>query len=101
MAMTADGQPQRIRRRRRKAIEESDADPATPTAGLDGTSDLAEEAAEFRHMEEEAKRFEKLNRECPIPKPGGVIGSILGFDNDQARSGKGPSATSSGRNEEL
>lgn len=100
MAMTADGQPQRIRRRRRKAIEETDADTTTST-GPDGARDLAEEAAEFRHMEEEAKRLAKLNRECPIPKPGGVIGSILGFGHDQAPSGKEPSTASGGRNRDM
>lgn len=81
--MTADGQPQRIRRRRRKTQDQSgQTDAAATTTESDGTRELAVEAAEFRHMEEEAKRLAKLNRECPIPKPGGVIGTILGFDHN-------------------
>ncbi|KAL4887468.1 hypothetical protein BJY04DRAFT_176013 [Aspergillus karnatakaensis] len=80
MVMTADGQQiQRVRRRRRK-------DDETTTQGetvLTQTSTPAdEEVSTFLQLEEEAKRFATPGRECPVPKPTGVIGNLLGFPNN-------------------
>jgi cytochrome c oxidase assembly factor 2 len=91
---TPDGQLQRVRRRRRRSKDQADelstsSTPATaaapaPTEPDSATRQLAEEAAEFRYMQEEAKRISKMSRECPVPKPRGILGDILGFDRDQS-----------------
>lgn len=39
----------------------------------------------FREMEEEAAMRERERRECPVPKPGGKIGELLGFGGDGRR----------------
>ena len=44
-----------------------------------------DQASQFQRMEEEAKRLEKIGRECPVPKPGGIIGQVLGFNADKDR----------------
>lgn len=81
--ISPDGQ-RIIRRRRRKEIEQ--------TNTFEGTishdhhphpnhrhQELDEELVKFRQMEEEADRMAKVGRECPVPKPGGLVGEILGF----------------------
>lgn len=79
MIITPDGQQiQRIRRRRRKdveAIQEANTlpQPSSPVAD--------EEVSTFLQLEEEAKRFSAPGRECPVPKPTGFIGDLLGFSN--------------------
>lgn len=40
-------------------------------------------ASEFQRREEEARRLEKIGRECPVPKPGGLIGQVFGFNADK------------------
>ncbi|EEP80411.1 predicted protein [Uncinocarpus reesii 1704] len=72
-----DGQ-QRIRRRRRKQTEEVDA--SSKESPFEPSRQLDDAAAEFRHMDEEAKRLRKVGRECPVPKPKGIVGQMLGFD---------------------
>ena len=42
-------------------------------------ADLESEASLFRQLEEEAKKLEKSARECPVPKPSGILGHLLGF----------------------
>lgn len=36
----------------------------------------------FHQMKEEAAAMEAERRECPVPKPGGKIGELLGFGRD-------------------
>lgn len=68
-----------MRRRRRKDIEsDSDAprpDHPTPSGAVD------EEVSTFFQMEEEAQKLAHVGRECPVPKPKGVLGKFLGFPN--------------------
>jgi cytochrome c oxidase assembly factor 2 len=59
-----DEQQQKRRRRRRKASEETE----TSTGGEEQVDALA-------HMQMESGR----KRECPVPKPGGLVGQIMGF----------------------
>ncbi|KAL4890216.1 putative alpha-1,3-mannosyltransferase [Aspergillus ambiguus] len=71
MIITADGQQiQRVRRRRRKEADmpnlQGNALPRTPEA-----SD--EEVSTFLQLEEEAEKFAQTGRECPVPKPKGVL----------------------------
>ncbi|KAK2865383.1 hypothetical protein FQN49_003630 [Arthroderma sp. PD_2] len=106
IVMTADGQQIRRKRRRKEPApagdETASSDPLTGQALLSSTftnlsrttgvgRELQEQAAEFRHMEAEAKELGKSARECPLPKPRGVLGHILGFDSDkscQSKAGK-------------
>ncbi|RDW62965.1 uncharacterized protein DSM5745_10076 [Aspergillus mulundensis] len=78
MIIGPDGQQiQRVRRRRRKDAEmlaqEGNMLPQKPTNTAD------EEIATFLQLEEEAKQYANIRHECPVPKPTGVIGSLLGF----------------------
>lgn len=76
MTVNEDGQPiQRIRRRRRK-----EATPGLDENALPPTQQTPDdEVSTFLQLEEEAERLAKTGRECPVPKPGGVIGELLGF----------------------
>jgi cytochrome c oxidase assembly factor 2 len=77
MIMTADGQQiQRVRRRRRKDAEATTQDECMPAR-----TPLAseEEVSTFLQLEEEAALLSKPGRECPVPKPTGMLGDLLGF----------------------
>ncbi|KAL1998643.1 hypothetical protein VTN02DRAFT_5814 [Thermoascus thermophilus] len=79
MMITADGrQVPRVRRKRRASEDAPDqlGSIAGPTPQV-----VDEEVSTFLQMEEEAERMAKVGRECPVPKPGGIIGEILGFRN--------------------
>jgi len=82
MMMGPDGQ-QRIRKRRRKSTNPSD-----KAGGSEHAQEIDDEIARFRQMEEEAKRMANIRRECPVPKPGGVIGEILGFKSNSDTNGR-------------
>lgn len=59
-------------------MPEGDADAtqkSTPTPSTD------EEVSTFLQMEAEAESMAKVGRECPVPKPRGIIGELLGFSN--------------------
>lgn len=58
-----DGQPMRRRRRRRQATEDSDSE-----------GGITEELLDQAYVSEHKKR-----RECPVPKPGGIVGQVMGF----------------------
>ncbi|KAJ5558527.1 hypothetical protein N7461_002499 [Penicillium sp. DV-2018c] len=94
MTMTTDGQQvPRIRRRRRKEPEAGPdgSRPGQPTAVVD------KEVTTFLQLEEEAEKLAHINRECPVPKPKGVIGELLGFRNNiQANSQPQPSGVPEG-----
>lgn len=40
-----------------------------------------EEVSTFLQMEEEAEKLSHFSRECPVPKPKGILGEWLGFRN--------------------
>jgi cytochrome c oxidase assembly factor 2 len=78
MIVTADGQQiQRIRRKRRKDPNMLEQDGASIHLARPQSSD--EEVSTFLQMEEEAERLANTRRECPVPKPKGVLGELLGF----------------------
>lgn len=61
-------------------------------------TELEVEATIFRELQAEAERLEKLEREkrvCPIPKPGGFVGRMLGFE-DQSKSNANAKRTDTG-----
>ncbi|EFR03195.1 hypothetical protein MGYG_06193 [Nannizzia gypsea CBS 118893] len=99
--VTADGQQIRRKRRRKDPIPAGD-EASSPSDQLAGQSllgstttniisqtptvgqELREQAAQFRYMEAEAKELEKTARECPVPKPKGILGQLLGFGADKS-----------------
>lgn len=71
----------RRRRRRRRCVEKDEEQPESSTEGS-----LLDESSEDDMT---LDRVGKANRgECPIPKPGGIVGEILGF-KDSSSGGKG------------
>ena len=62
-----DGQPIKRRRRRKQAAE--DADP------------MSDSAEAYDALMAETKR----KRECPVPKPGGLVGQVMGFKEAENR----------------
>ncbi|KAJ0425515.1 hypothetical protein BJY00DRAFT_274418 [Aspergillus carlsbadensis] len=77
MIMTADGQQiQRVRRKRRKDAEMTAQEESMP-ARTPFVSE--EEVSTFLQLEEEAALLSKPGRECPVPKPTGILGDLLGF----------------------
>jgi hypothetical protein len=96
MTITADGQQvPRIRRRRRKDVEldSESARPRYPTPP--GAVD--EEVSTFFQMEEEAEKLARVGHECPVPKPKGVLGELLGFRNARGTQSPQAEATDGGR----
>jgi cytochrome c oxidase assembly factor 2 len=59
------GDGQRRRRRKRPAAEVTD------------TEELAEQTTD--ELQDEGAAMARKARECPVPKPGGLIGEVLGF----------------------
>lgn len=80
MIVTADGQQvQGTRRRRRK--DGNSPDPSGNNPNQNPSTD--EEVSTFLQLEEEAERFSHVRRECPVPKPGGKLGEMLGFKSPE------------------
>jgi len=52
-------------------------------SGGGGGRDEEEARALFREMEEEEEAMERERRACPVPKPSGKIGELLGFGTDR------------------
>ncbi|KUJ16205.1 uncharacterized protein LY89DRAFT_545105, partial [Mollisia scopiformis] len=61
VAYADDGTPQNGKRRRRRKCSEK------------------EESGDEVEAGGEEHRVRKSKRECPVPKPGGIVGKILGF----------------------
>ncbi|KAG9247372.1 hypothetical protein BJ878DRAFT_492974 [Calycina marina] len=72
-----DGTPRR--RRRRQAVEDAEGEGQGKAVMLKPV--VLEE-------EEEGKRMRMGKRECPVPKPSGMVGSLLGF-GERSSGGKG------------
>ena len=83
MIISADGQQiPRVRRRRRKDVEPAQEGTYPTHPASIGAAD--DEVSTFFQMEKEAQELSHVNHECPIPKPKGVLGELLGFRNVQA-----------------
>lgn len=92
--MTADGQ-QIIRPRRRRRNPESKS--AESTDGSQYAKEdiiskdapqfaesTTEEVSTFLQMEAEAESLARIGRECPVPKPRGIFGQLLGFSDQSS-----------------
>ena len=88
MVVHSDGQQERrIRKRRRKGADQSEQPPSgIPTPA--SPQEVDEELVTFLKMEKEAKILAKTGRECPVPKPRGIVGQILGFNEGRGASSK-------------
>lgn len=62
-------------------MDAESAHPVLPTSS--GPMPVDEEVTTFFQMEAEAQKLTQANHECPIPKPKGMIGELLGFRNAQ------------------
>lgn len=69
------------RRRRRRRPVDADEDPASDILTEDARREMIEERLNPR-------------RECPIPKPGGLVGQVLGMTRREETPGKGMSMAS-------
>jgi cytochrome c oxidase assembly factor 2 len=75
--------PQR-RRRRRKCADGEHAEALKDNAAVEESGDEVEDG------DGSQSGARMLKRECPIPKPGGLVGEILGFkSNGSSSDGKG------------
>ena len=92
--MTADGQQvPHIRRRRRK---DGEVGPDGIQLGQPMPDVVDEEVSTFLQMKAEAEKLSHTNRECPVPKPKGVIGELLGFRDIHANAHHQSAALSEG-----
>ncbi|KAL1840700.1 hypothetical protein VTJ49DRAFT_195 [Mycothermus thermophilus] len=99
-ADSSDATPRRTRRRRRACDREED---GVGAGGLCNKVDgEVGEVVEFRpgsggnNEDGEAGRKGrrvKARRECPVPKPGGILGEWLGFHSSDGTSGEGQGRT--------
>lgn len=89
--MTADGQQIMRPRKRRKAPESTLQEghmqytkdiAATKAAATQFADTSADEVTTFLQMEAEAESLARIGRECPVPKPRGIVGQLLGFTNN-------------------
>ncbi|KIX08576.1 uncharacterized protein Z518_03232 [Rhinocladiella mackenziei CBS 650.93] len=51
------------------------------------SKNLEDEAELFRELQREAEALEKNARECPVPKPKGMVGRLLGFEEKRPEFG--------------
>ncbi|KAI4117751.1 MAG: hypothetical protein LQ345_002080 [Seirophora villosa] len=76
--ITEDG---KRRRRRRISVENPDAESSVSPSHTTVEQDVA-------MTEEERDALTKKAHECPVPKPGGRIGEMLGFMKDERKQSK-------------
>ena len=50
-------------------------------SGHNKTKTLQEEAVLFRQLQAESAALDRQARECPVPKPGGWIGRMMGIES--------------------
>ncbi|GAB7346777.1 hypothetical protein MBLNU459_g1877t1 [Dothideomycetes sp. NU459] len=81
----ATGEPRRRRRRRNTAPEQETDE---PSGGGDGGGVTAEDVADMGPR-----------RECPVPKPRGLIGQVMGFGRGSSGSSSSSSAGDEGERE--
>ena len=80
MAVQQDQSPQPTTEQRRRRR-----DSAEPAPDNDEDS----EVSTFLQLEAEAQKLSRNRRECPVPKPGAIIGAILGFTTGREQTGQG------------
>lgn len=87
--VTVDSEGRRIRKRRQKYLDDSSASDESQRCMQAGAARGDKEDPGMT-IEEEARILEMRTRECPVPKPGGLVGEFLGFkSNKSPESGDG------------
>lgn len=71
----------RRRRRRRKSVDEDTAAASAPAVADEAPA--AEESREAGGSSDTEDGWGRRARECPVPKPGGLIGQVFGFKKDE------------------
>jgi hypothetical protein len=73
------------RRYRRRMVPKSSV--IGTSAGVEGTAPRGNLGAETEEMERqrEVEELRKMGRECPVPKPPGIVGRMLGFKQEEVR----------------
>lgn len=83
---TTDGlQTKRSRGKRQNSdhIIQLSEDPATVNGASQHVADSSsvDEVSTFLRTEAEAQSLARIGHECPVPKPRGIVGQLLGFSN--------------------
>jgi cytochrome c oxidase assembly factor 2 len=86
VALNPDGTPRR-RRRRKVGVPSEESAPAS--ACLHAPKVVEQVSDEEDTVEEDMPSSRRERRECPVPKPGGIVGQILGFRKDSSTDGSG------------
>jgi cytochrome c oxidase assembly factor 2 len=81
--MNADGTARR--RRRRKCVNIAE----TSKESSNETKIIEEAFTDDEDIAGEQTRGNRARRECPVPKPSGIVGQILGFKKEQNGGGNG------------
>ena len=87
--MAADGTTKRIRRRKSLNTEDLAKEGSNEVDQLDSASLVGADGIE------EQTSGKRSPRECPIPKPSGRVGELLGFKNERSAGGDGTTPTRS------
>ena len=87
--MTADGTIKRRRRRKSLNTEDLAKESSNDVNQLDSASTYGADGIE------EQTGGKRSRRECPIPKPGGRVGELLGFKNERSAGGEATTTTRS------
>ena len=96
-AYDSDGRPLRQQQQHQRTGQENlstnTTDPSLVQSATHDTqadnarkTSLQQEAILFQQMQEEAIRLDVKGRECPIPKPTGILGQMLGFEDGRKQS---------------
>jgi cytochrome c oxidase assembly factor 2 len=86
LAYADDGTPQQGKRRRRRKCVDVEGE---ETGRLKESAAMEESGDDLETLDSRETRRSK--RECPVPKPGGLVGEILGFKGSSSdRKGSRP-----------
>jgi cytochrome c oxidase assembly factor 2 len=87
--MAADGTLKRTKRRKCVNTE------GLVKGGSLGANQLDKNSLDDGEIPEEQMNDKRSRRECPIPKPGGKVGELLGFKKEQSASVAGTESSRS------
>ncbi|KAK3943855.1 hypothetical protein QBC46DRAFT_376428 [Diplogelasinospora grovesii] len=89
--VSADGTTP-VKRRRRRRCTNTDQAAAAPAADTIREEGSVVEFEGSNETETRESRLAKSKRECPVPKPGGILGDLLGFRKEESTENKDPRA---------
>jgi hypothetical protein len=83
--MDTDGVSKRRKRRRKYSSPVG-----SRGESLNGTKEPEDKLVDDGDSLKDGVGETRLRRECPVPKPSGILGEILGFKSGSRRDSKGP-----------